>query len=137
MISRQPIIEEVAKSIDRSVAGDPNNPARLYRASALYAHIYESDRAGPLAERGLKLDPQSSVLHLMMAYACEYAWNKTRMAECQEHFDAAKDPASDLNILEEPFPRFTGDSRFPYPEVRRYALVRYVIGGVVQSVTQF
>jgi tetratricopeptide (TPR) repeat protein len=137
MIRRQPIIEEVAKSIDKSVAGDLDNPARLYRASALYAHIYEADRAGPLIERGLELDPQSPVLHLMMAYACEYAWNKTRMAECQEHFDAAKDPESDPNILEEPFPRFTGDSRFPYPEVRRYALVRYVIGGVVQSVTQF
>lgn len=132
MPRRRELRAQVAERIERSVAGDRNNAARLYRACALYGHIHDDDRSGLHAERGLELAPHSPAMHLAMAYACEYAWGKTRMAECSQHYAAASgDLYSDPLILEEPLPRPAGDDRSPYPSVRRYCLVRPAVGGVM------
>ena len=127
--NRPTVVEAVTAALDRAVAADPDNPHRIYRAAAMLAHIREPDRAGPLAERALALKPDSSALRLLMAYACEYAWDKSRVDEAARHHAAVHDLWKDPVLLEDPLPRFTGDRRSPYPEVTRYGLVRPQVGG--------
>lgn len=126
-------VRQVAEALDRAMAADPDNPHRLYRAAAMFAHIYEPDRAGPVVEQALALAPGSQALHLLMAYACEYAWDKRRADECVGHFAKVHDLWSDPILLEDPLPRLTDDHRSPYPDVTRYTLVRPKVGGVAAA----